>query len=119
MATLAGATAGPWPKGVQINSIDVIYHVITLAASLATVGVTVTKFVDKTAPVVTNIITLAANGLSTAANGNQYVTNVAVPTPVMLTDADSQVIVNVNLTAGATGTIDFFGVVLHCSYNFN
>src|SRR6266567_4198733 len=70
MATVGGTLgtgflSGPIPKGIQINSYDVIYQVLTLAAATATTGLTKTKFVNLVAPVVTNIVALAANGLPT------------------------------------------------------
>jgi hypothetical protein len=121
MTTIHGSLAGPPPKGVQINSVDIIYQVLTLAAATATVGLTTTTFSGvASAPVVTNLIALGANGLPTAVAAHPTVTNVVVPTPAMIVPTvDTQVILNINLTAGATGTIDFIGAVLKCSFNFN
>ncbi len=119
LPTLGNIQRGPIPKGMQINSIDVIYTVAALAAAVATVGLTTTTFANATAPVVTNLIALAANGLPTAVQATPYVKNVAVVTPAMLITADTEVIVNVNFTGGATGTVDFYGIVVHCSFNFN
>ncbi len=120
LATLTGGVSGPIPKGVQINSVDVIYQVLTLAASAATLGLTTTKFANLTAPVVANIIALGTNGLPTAIGAQPQVTNVPVVAPAMITSlTDTQVLLNVNLTAGATGTVNFYGAVLKCSFNFN
>lgn len=120
MATLGGIQRGPIPKGIQINSIDVIYQVLTLAAAAATVGLTKTTIPGGAAPTVTNIIALGANGLPTAIQANVTPTPVAVASPTMIVPAvDTQVIINVNLTAGTTGTVNFYGVVLKCSFNFN
>jgi hypothetical protein len=119
LPTLGNIQRGPIPKGMQINSIDVIYTVAALAAAVATVGLTTTTFANATAPVVTNLIALAANGLPTAVQATPYVKNVAVATPAMLITADTEVIANVNFTGGATGTVDFYGIVVHCSFNFN
>ncbi len=119
LPTLGNIQLGPIPKGMQINSIDVIYTVAALAAAVATVGLTTTTFANATAPVVTNLIALAANGLPTAVQATPYVKNVAVATPAMLITADTEVIANVNFTGGATGTVDFYGIVVHCSFNFN
>lgn len=121
LATLTGGVNGPQPKGFQITSIDVIHSVAALAAAVATVGVTDTTFVSGVAPVVTNRIALAANGLPTAIGGaaGPYVTNVPVAAPAFPTSADTETIINVNFTAGATGTVDFYGVVLYVAYNLN
>jgi hypothetical protein len=119
LPTLGNIQRGPIPKGMQINSIDVIYTVAGLAAAVATVGLTTTAFANTTAPVVANLIALAANGLPTAVQATPYVKNVAVATPAMIITADTEVVANVNFTGGATGTVDFYGIVVHCSYNFN
>jgi hypothetical protein len=37
----------------------------------------------------------------------------------MIVDSDVAQYVNVNLTAGATGTVKFYGVVVHARFNFN
>ena len=72
------------------------------------------------APSVANLIALAANGLPTAIGAQPQVTNVVVPAPAMITpNVDTQVILNINLTAGNGGTINFYGAVLKCSFNFN
>ena len=121
LATLTGGVAGPIPKGMKITGMDVIYEVRTVAATVATVGLTDTAFANGATPVVTNRIALAANGLPTAAgtSGKPGVTYVAVPSPAYTTTADSETLVNVNLTAGSGGTVVFYGVVLYVTYNFN
>ena len=122
---LAGQLAhqrGPIPKGVQINSIDVVYQVLAVTASAATIGLTKTFFANLVAPVVTNLLALGANGLPTAIGAQVQVTNVPITTPAMLVPAAGGVtapLVNVNLTAGSGGTINFYGVCLNCSYNLN
>ena len=120
MATLGNIQRGPIPKGIQINSVDVIYQVLAVTAVAATVGLTTTKFANLVAPSVANLIALAANGLPTAIGAQPQVTNVVVPAPAMITpNVDTQVILNINLTAGNGGTINFYGAVLKCSFNFN
>jgi hypothetical protein len=121
MATLAGGLAGPTPKGMQINSMDVIYEVDTVNASLATCSLTETNFANAASPVVTSLITLGANGLPVAfgTSAKPYVTNVAVTTPALITVTDTEVIAHVNLTAGSGGTAKFYGVNLKVSYNLN
>lgn len=116
----AGVMSGTIPKGIQIDSIDVIYQVLSLAAAAATVGLTTTSFANLVTPVVTNIIALAANGLPTAIGAHPQVTNVAVTAPAMIVPTtDTEVVINVNLTGGATGTVNFYGVVINMHYNYN
>ena len=119
LPTLGNAQRGPIPKGMQIDSVDVIYTVTGAALTGATIGLTKTVFANNTAPVVTNLIALGANGLPTAVQAQPYVTNVAVGTPAMITSADAEVVLNVNLTTQAAGSAVFYGVVFHCHYNFN
>lgn len=122
LATVAGSQSGATPKGIQVNSIDVIYSVTGLALALAQIGITQTKFTNNAALVVSNLLAKAANGLPVAigaAAGSPYVINVPLPAPVMLTTPDNIVIIELDLTTGATGTARVYGLVLRCSYNFN
>lgn len=121
LATLTGGVAGPQPKGFEITSMDVIYEVDTEAATAATCGLTDTVFANNAAAVVTNRIALAANGLTLTTNtaGQQKVINVPVTTPAFPVSADTETVINVNLTAGTGGVVKFFGVVLHINFNLN
>jgi hypothetical protein len=123
LPTLAGPVTGAIPKGYRIKSMDVIYEINTVDATVATCGLTVTQFVNAVAPVVTNRIALGANGLPVAHNaagaGKPYVINVPVPSPVFSVASDGETIVNVNITPGAGGTAKFYGVVLYCDFNLN
>lgn len=119
MPTLKGAQVGAVPKGVQINSVDLLYAVATVNATLAQMGLTATNFVDNVAPAVTNIIALGANGMPVAFRALPYRFNVAVAAPAMIVTADSEVILNIKLTAAAGGTAQLYGAVLKCSFNFN
>ena len=118
MATLAGSVAGPQPKGIQIDSVDVIYQVLTDATAVAaTMGLTKTVFANLAAPVVTNLIALAANGLPVIIGAQPQVTNVAVPTPGMIVASDTELLLNINLTGGTAGTIKFYGAVIKAHFN--
>jgi len=120
MATLAGPVSGPSVKGIQIDSTDVIYQVLADATAVAaTVGLTKTTFSNLAAPVVTNLIALGANGLPVVIGAQPQVTNVAVASPAMIQAADTEVLLNINLTGGTAGTIKFFGAVIKAHYNFN
>ncbi|SRR6266567_280170 len=118
MATLAGPGTGLNAKGIQIDSVDVIYQVLTDATAVAaTMGLTKTVFANLVAPVVTNIIALGANGLPVIIGAQPQVTSVAVATPAMITAADTDVLLNINLTGGTAGTIKFYGAVVKSHYN--
>ena len=121
MATVSGSyVSGPPKKGLQINSVDVIYQVLTDATAVAaTIGLTATVFKNLTAPVVTNLIALAANGLPVVIGAQPQVTNVAVASPGFIVGQDTEIILNINLTGGSAGTIKFYGAVVKGNYNFN
>ncbi|MDR3392440.1 MAG: hypothetical protein P4L77_11985 [Sulfuriferula sp.] len=120
MATLGNVARGPQPKGIQIDSIDVIYQVLADATAVAaTMGLTKTVFSNLAAPVVTNLIALAANGLPVIIGAQPQVTNVPVPTPGMIIAADTQLLLNINLTGGTAGTIKFYGAVIKAHYNLS
>ena len=67
------------------------------------------------APAVTNLLALAANGLVVAFAATPHVVNVPLATPVIVGDTDTDLILNVNLTAGAGSTVTFYGVSIKCS----
>jgi hypothetical protein len=118
--TITGGVNGPQPKGMQIDSVDVIYQVLADATAVAaTMGLTKTTFSNLAAPVVTNLIALAANGLPVIVGAQPQVKNVLVPSPAMIVAADTQVLLNINLTGGTAGTIKFFGAVVKAHYNLN
>jgi hypothetical protein len=119
LATVSGNyVAGPRVKGIKLLSFDVIYQVLTLAASLAQIGVTRTVFANGVAPAVTAVLPLAANGLPTAVSAQPTVTNVPLANPAYVAASDSEYLINLKLTAGATGTITVFGIVVKFEYNF-
>lgn len=119
LATLGTPATGAFKKGFQINSVDLIYSAATVNLALAQMGLTRTVFVDNIAPAVTNIIALGANGMPVAFRAQPYRFNIPVVTPAMETSADTELILNVKLTAGGGGTALFYGAVLKCSFNFN
>lgn len=119
MATLGNIQTGPIPKGTQIDSIDLIYTVTGAALTLAQVGLTKTAFVNNTAPAVTNLIALGANGLATAVQAQPYVINVPVPSPAMITTSDAFLYLAINFTTQAGGSLNLYGAVVRAHYNFN
>lgn len=121
LTTLVGANGGgAGLKGIQIDSVDAIYQVLTDATAVAaTIGLTKTTFSNLVAPVVTNLIALGAHSLPVIIGAQPQVTNVAVTTPAIITAADTEVLLNINLTGGTAGTIKFFGAVIKAHYNYN
>lgn len=123
LPTLIGPVRGAIPKGLQVNSIDVIYQVTVLALTSATIGLTATQFgaagAGAVAPIVTNLITLGANGLPTAVAANPVTTRVPVATPAFTITPETELILNLNFVTPATSLVSVYGAVLNTSYNFN
>lgn len=122
--TISGPQNAPIPKGIGFTSVDVIYEVDTGAITSVTVGLTQTKMPAAGAtgaPVVANILALAANGLPVAANtaGQATTTRVATTSASFVILAESEVIVNVNFVTPAANTVKFYGVVLNVNFNYN
>lgn len=121
MATLGNMQNGPIPKGMYITAIDIITEIDTVDLSAYTVGLTATAFTNAAVPTVTNILALGTNGLvkTHGTTGQQSVQTVTLTSPVFITAADVEYILNINITAGTGGTAKFFGAELHCTYNLN
>ena len=120
LATVSGNyVSGPSPKGLQIDSVDVIYQVLADATAVAaTIGLTATDFANLVAPVVTNLIALGAHALPVVIGAQPQVTNVAVAVPAFTIGKDTEILLNINLTGGTAGTIKFYGAVVKGHYNF-
>lgn len=121
---VTGGFAGPIPKGIQINSVDVIYEVDTGAITSVTFGLTKTTFPKagtSAAPAVTNIIALGANSLPVAANtaGQVTTTNIAVASPAFVNAFKSEIIANINFVTPASNSVKFYGIILHVNFNYN
>jgi hypothetical protein len=122
LATVSGnpiTTSGQSYKSLQINSIDVIYTATVANLTVATIGLTKTVFADSVAPAVTNLLALGANGLPVAFQATPHVKSVVLATPAVVGNSDTDIIANVNLTAGAGSTVTFYGISLHCTTNNN
>lgn len=124
MATLGTVQRGPVPKGLQVNSVTAIYSVTGLALSAAQIGITQTKYVNNAAFVVTNVLAKAANGLPTAISTGAaapYTTTVAITSPAFTigSTTGTELLIELDLTTGASGTARLYGLSVNCSFNFN
>ena len=119
LPTVIGQTAQPIPKGLQINWVDIIYQVLGVALTSATFGLTNTQFINGVAPAVSNLIALAANGLTTAVAAQPTRTRILVPTPAFTILDGSELIANLNFVTPAGSTVKFYGAVLGVSFNEN
>lgn len=124
MATLGAIQTGAIPKGIQINSVTPIYSVTGLALTLAQIGVTSTKFANNGAITVANLLAKAANGLPTAISGGAAVpyapvTAMTAPAFTVGSTLGVEVLIELDLTTGVTGTARLYGFSVNCSFNFN
>ena len=119
MATLGAIQRGPIPKGIQVNSMDVIYLVAGAALTSIAAAAYKTVFVNNTAPAVTALLASGAYGLATAIQAQPYVINVPMTSPAFVTDNDALVSAEIDLTTTAGGSAKLYGVVLRCSFNYN
>src|SRR5215472_320203 len=124
LATLigtGGASSGPTPKGIQLNSFDVIYTVAGGTATTITMTAHITPFVDGAVVTPVLILPTGAYSLPTAIStgGKPYRRNIAIPSPAMISGYDTDLIIAPAFQAGAGCTITVHGFVLKCSYNFN
>jgi|SRR5215472_9972748 len=121
LITLKGPRLVPIAKGMQINSMDLLYTVIGSALSAITVSLLALTYTDQQAYVQTNLIALGQNGLPLTVTpiGTTAVSrkNIPVTNPAMLISPGTDIQFYTKITTGA-GTAKFYGAVLKCSYNF-
>lgn len=113
----AGGATGAIPKGIQINWADVIYSPGANPITNASLYVYTTNFVNNAAPVQTALVT--STTLPNAAQTNPYVSRVNAATPGFIVTGDSQLHLQFLFNTGATATLNFYGIVLGVSFNFN
>lgn len=109
------------PKGIMFKQIHPAYAIITNPLSTNTIGLTKTVFSNLVAPVVTNILANAANGLQTAA------TTLATPalTPITIPLASqvyqptrfAEYVVEWDVTTPVGGTCQLFGFWIDVQYD--
>lgn len=120
MSQLTPVTS-PRPKGIKFKQLNVVYIVTGAAASLMTVGMTAIQYQNAVAPIVTTLITNAANGLASAAAATPYV--IPVPVPVAnqnyIVTPNTSVVVEFDFTTGAAATLDVLGFYLIGDANYN
>jgi hypothetical protein len=108
------------PKGIAINSVSPVYQVLGAPLTSVTVGLSKTKFVSGIAPVVTDLIAPAQNGMSLAIAAQPTITPIANPNQnVMLTDVTSEYIVEIVWVAPAGSTVNFYGFFINVAFNHN
>lgn len=108
------------PKGIALKALYPVYAIAGAAASLNTIGITKTVFANNAAPVVTNVLANAANGLATATQAQPYLTPINFSTPVTFqTTKYAEYSIEWDVTTPGGGTAQLFGIFLDLAYNFN
>lgn len=108
------------PKGIKFVSLILKYLISTTGPlTLHTVGITKTVFANNVAPVVTNILANAANGLATVVQAQPYVTTIALATPVFQVSVLADYLIELDVTTPAATTYDLFSAELLVNYNWN
>jgi hypothetical protein len=109
------------PKGIKILNIALKYRIDTNALSLHTIGLSRSQFTDNSAaaPVATDIIANAANGLATAARGNYYITVVSVASPTFSVLDLNDIWLEIDATTPAGGAYRLYGATVRIAFNYN
>jgi hypothetical protein len=116
----------PRPKGITIKQIYPVYEITVAPISAQTIGVTKTVIAPASGvvPVVTNLLTNAANGLQVAMSlpsGTPIVTPIQMPNPVQITYQNSKY-ASYNIEwdiTGVSGSIQrVYGVWVDVTYNY-
>jgi len=108
-------------KGIKIVNIALKYRIDTNPLSLHTIGLTRSQFTDNSAaaPVATDIIANAANGLATAARANYYVTVIPVAAPVFSVADLNDIWLEIDTTTPAGGAYRLYGATVRVAFNYN
>ena len=122
LSQLTPVTA-PRPKGIAFKQITPVYGILGAAATLNTIGIIGTTYVNAAAVVQTTILAVAANGLQTATNAaaQLYVTPIPIPPAqqVFLTARNTEYTLIWNLTTGAAASAAIVGVYVDVIFNYN
>lgn len=109
----------PRAKGVKLTAIYPVYQITGAALTTNTIGIAATTFANNTAPAITPVLSVAANGLATAVQAQPYVTPIIIPTPSFVTTKQTDIELQWNITTGASGTAQIYGIFGDVTYNYN
>ncbi len=119
-------------KGFRLTGFDTIYTVTGAAFGTLQSSIYNTKFVNNVAPSITNILPLAANGLTNVVQTNPYVISYALTTaqlqaisnpaggyPGYVITADQALWLELDVVTGASASGVFYGFDCQISFNLN
>lgn len=122
LPTLKGSIPGSIPKGVQINSVDLLYSINTTNSVSFTGALSRISFglgVNLVPSVAALMAAQAVGSLVITTAGQITRSRLTPTTAVMITNDGSAILLNI---AGNNATIAghlFLGAILNCSYNYN
>jgi hypothetical protein len=111
----------PRPKGIKIRQIYPWFTVTGLALTTNTIGLTKTVAANATAPVVTSLLTNAANGLPTAVQATPYLTPIQLPSANINYQTTKFASYNIewDISTGTTGTAAVYGIFVDVEFNWS
>jgi hypothetical protein len=108
----------PRPKGIKFKAMYPVYTITGAVLTTNTIGLTQTVFGNNLAPVTSNIIAVAANGLATAVQANPYLTPIAVPSAAAIFRTTKFAEYVIEWDVITTGTALLEGIFLDISFNY-
>ncbi len=111
----------PRVKGILIKQITPRYIINTTNITVNTIGLTVVQYTNAVAiPAATVLLANAQNGMSLTAAATPYVTPIPIPVAnqVYLNGRNSDPIIEWDITAAASGSVDVLGIEVVCSFNY-
>ncbi len=108
-------------KGIQINSINLIYLITGAALTTHTCRLDKSAFANNVALASTSVLASAANGLQTAIQANPYCTEIAMPASFQVYQISdlSEYWFEVTATTQAAGAYRLYGARAKVTFNFN
>lgn len=108
-------------KGLKLLSVDVIYQITGAALTLHTIRIDQSNQVNNIALAPTVVLANAANGLATAVQANNYVTNVGLlaAQQIYRNSVDSALWIEIASTTQAAGAFRLYGIDCLVEYNYN
>jgi hypothetical protein len=121
LPTLINPLTRSVPKGVQINSVDVLIgsNANLTFTTAPQFGLWVTNYIDNAAPIATPLIPLGTNGIPATYNSIWRKTNIPVAVPNFLITSGSDVVANLTAVTPGPGQLFLNGFIFHCSFNLN
>ncbi len=107
-------------KGVKITSINYVYNITTKAMDAHTCTLDSVTYASGSAPTVAAFggsLTYTNGALATGATTNPFLTTITLGTPIALTTADRNIVLEITVNASDTTVFDYYGIGVNYTYN--